>query len=109
VCACARARAHARVGLHIMSNLPAAAVTYVLGCVFTPGTQSEISLTACCEILTLTKPSCMPSSAEFSMVHSLPQSQKHCAALVALVAFSVDKLINLSCVCVVQHKFQFSH
>jgi len=31
----------------------------------------------------------MPSSAEFSAVHSLPQSQKHCAALVALVAFWV--------------------
>ena len=49
-CACARARAHARVVLHIMSSLPAAAVTYVLGCVSTSGTQSGISLTACCEM-----------------------------------------------------------
>ena len=49
----------------------------------------------------------MLSFAEFSVVHSLPQSQKHCAALVALVAFSVDKLINLSCLCVVQHSFDF--
>ena len=46
VCVCARARAHARVVLHIMSSLPAAAVTYVLGCVSTSGTQSGISLLA---------------------------------------------------------------
>jgi len=32
-----------------MSSLPAAAVTYVLGCVYTSGTHSGISLTACCK------------------------------------------------------------
>ena len=30
----------------LMSSLPAAAVTYVLGCVYTSGTQSGISLTS---------------------------------------------------------------
>ena len=32
-----------------MPSLPAAAVTYVLGCVYTPGTHSGILLTACCK------------------------------------------------------------
>ena len=32
-----------------MSSLPAAAVAYVLGCVYTSGTHSGISLTACCK------------------------------------------------------------
>ena len=51
---CVRACVRVCLVLHIMSSLPAAAFTYVLGCVYTSGTQSEISLTACCEILTLT-------------------------------------------------------
>jgi len=54
VCVCVRACVRVRVVLHIMSSLPAPAVAYVLGCVYTSRSQSGISLTACCEILTLT-------------------------------------------------------